>query len=311
MSSSNRGEFSRSIAIWSLPFPIGKLTKRALKKIIDYCYDVGITPIPQLSVLGHVSQSRHLSGKHAVLAVHPEFANIYEPIGWSYCMSSEKAEKILKDLIAELHEFFGNPPHFHIGCGEVYDMATCYKCRSQNPVSLLVRYLDKFRKFLLARGARTIIWHDMLLGREDPRWAGKIATGNQKTAEALGALDKSIIITDWQYCDCQKGGSFNTPEHFKMAGFDVPVCPWDSDTGILALAKVANGNNLFGFLQTTWRRVYGNNYASFFRRVERRTSARRWKICGLRTDARFRILACRERYENFAFRLRNFRVPDF
>lgn len=244
-----------------------KIDKKGFKKIIDYCHDVGITPIPQLSVLGHASQSRHLSGKHAVLAAHPELANIYEPIGWSYCMSSEKAEKILKDLISELHEFFGNPPYFHIGCDEAYDMATCYKCRSQNPVSLFVGHLDKFRKFLLARGARTIIWHDMLLDREDPRWAGKIATGNQKTAEALGALDKSIVIADWQYGDGKNGGGFNTPEHFKMAGFDVLVCPWDSDAGILALAKVANDNNLFGFLQTTWHRVYGNNYASFFRRA--------------------------------------------
>ncbi len=121
-------------------------------------------------------------------------------------MSSEKSEKILKDLIAELHELFGNPPYFHIGCDEAYDMATCYKCRSQNPVSLFVGHLDKFRKFLLARGARTIIWHDMLLDREDPRWAGKIATGNQKTAEALGAFDKSIVIADWQYGDGKKVG---------------------------------------------------------------------------------------------------------
>ena len=52
-----------------------------------------------------------------------------------------------------------------------------------------------------------------------------------------------------------------------MAGFDVLVCPWDSDAGILALAKVANDNNLFEFLQTTWHCVYGNNYASFFRRA--------------------------------------------
>lgn len=133
-------------------------------------------------------------------------SSIYEPIGWSYCMSSEKSEKILKDLIAELHELFGNPPYFHIGCDEAYDMATCYKCRSQNPVSLFVGHLDKFRKFLLARGARTIIWHDMLLDREDPRWAGKIATGNQKTAEALGAFDKSIVIADWQYGDGKKVG---------------------------------------------------------------------------------------------------------
>ena len=245
-----------------------KIDRKGFKKIIDYCRGAGIVPIPQLSVLGHGSQSRHLSGKHAVLAAHPELANIYEPLGWCYCMSSERTGKILKDLVSELHEFYGNPPYFHIGCDEAYDMATCYKCRAQNPASLFVGHLDKFRKFLRSRGARPIIWHDMLLDREDPRWAGEVASGTRDTAKALGALGKDIVIADWQYGGAENGGGFNTPKHFKEAGFDVLVCPWESDSGISALAKTAKDEKLFGFLQTTWHHIYGNKrYASFFRRA--------------------------------------------
>lgn len=150
-------------------FPDRKIDKKGIKKIIDYCYDVGITRDfaaerfgPRFAEQAFVRQACGFGGASGA-------CEYLRADRWSYCMSSEKSEKILKDLIAELHELFGNPPYFHIGCDEAYDMVTCYKCRSQNPVSLFVGHLDKFRKFLLARGARTIIWHDMLLDREDPR----------------------------------------------------------------------------------------------------------------------------------------------
>ena len=76
------------------------------------------------------------------------------------------------------------------------------------------------------------------------------------------------MIADWQYGGAENGGGFNTPKHFKEAGFDVLVCPWESDSGISALAKTAKDEKLFGFLQTTWHHIYGNKrYASFFRRA--------------------------------------------
>lgn len=247
-------------------FASKKLDRKGLKKIIDYCWSVGLTPIPQLSILGHATQCRVSTAKHAVLTKHPNLEHIYEPLGWSYCMSSEKTEAVLKDLLTEIHEFFGKPPFFHLGCDEAYDKGTCYKCRAKPIVPLFVNHLKKFSDFMRTKGARSIIWHDMLLDREDPRWKKDVAMGDAEMAKAVKTLTKDIIIADWQYSYRDKKQTrFETPRHFKKEGFDVLVCPWEVNTGITALAQTAKEENLFGILETTWHHVWGNNhYFSFF-----------------------------------------------
>ena len=243
-----------------------KLDRKGFKKIIDYCWSVGLTPIPQYSILGHASQCRVSTAKHAVLTNNPHLEHIYEPLGWSYCMSSEKTEAILKDLLTEIHEFYGKPPFFHLGCDEAYDKASCYKCRAKPVVPLFVNHLKKFSDFMRTKGARSIIWHDMLLDRQDPRWKKDVATGDAEMAEAVKTLSKDIIIADWQYSYRDKNQTrFETPRHFKKEGFEVLVCPWEVNNGITALAQTAQEENLFGVLETTWHHVWNNNhYFSFF-----------------------------------------------
>lgn len=236
------------------------------KKLIDLCWELGITPIPQVSILGHGSQSRISTQKHAVLANNPDMENVFEVFGWSYCMTSPKAEKILKDLLAEVYEFYGKPPFFHLGCDEAYDMGTCYSCREHDIAELLTAHLKKFNKYVNSLGARSIIWHDMLLDRKDPRWKNHVACGNADMAKALNTLPKDIIIADWQYSyQDKKQTKFATPKHFKDAGHDVLVCPWEVNTGILALAKTADEDKLFGMLETTWHHLYGTrHFFSYF-----------------------------------------------
>ena len=236
-----------------------------LKRLIDLCWDLGITPIPQFSVLGHATQARVMAGKHAVLSASPEYADMFEPLGWSYCMKSKKAEKVLKELVAEIHEFYGKPPFFHLGCDEAYEMGTCYKCRQHNKSELFVEHLKKFSDYTKSLGARAIIWHDMLLDKKDPRWKKDVACGDATTANALKTLSRDIIIADWQYSYRDKKQTFfPTSIQFKEAGFDVIVCPWEVKTGIYALAKSAKDNKLFGYLETTWHHIYGINYDLMF-----------------------------------------------
>ena len=236
-----------------------------LKRLIDLCWDLGITPIPQFSVLGHATQARVMAGKHAVLSASPEYADMFEPLGWSYCMKSKRAETVLKELVAEIHEFYGKPPFFHLGCDEAYEMGTCYKCRQHNKSELFVEHLKKFSDYIKSLGARAIIWHDMLLDKKDPRWKKDVALGDEITANALKTLSRDMIIADWQYSLKDKTQKvFKTPLHFKEAGFDVLVCPWEVKTGIYTLAKTAKDNKLFGFLETTWHHVYSTKMDLMF-----------------------------------------------
>ena len=147
-----------------------KLDRAEFKKLINLCRELGITPIPQISILGHGSQSGVLSSKHAVLANHPEMERHFEPYGWSYCMTNPDTEKILKDLVAEIWEFYGKPPYIHLGCDEAYDMGTCHSCRKHPISDLLAAHLKKFDNFAKQLGTRPIIWHDMLLDYRDARW---------------------------------------------------------------------------------------------------------------------------------------------
>ncbi len=243
-----------------------KLDRAKFKKLINLCYELGITPIPQVSILGHGTQSRISTAKNAVLANHPELEDVFEIYGWSYCMTNPKAEKILKDLIAEIYDFYGRPPFVHLGCDEAYDMGSCHSCRQYGIAELLADHLKKFNAYVNNLGARSIIWHDMLLDSKDPRWKNHVAGGTAEIAKALEALPKNIVIADWQYSyQDKKMTEFATPKHFKDAGYDVLVCPWEVNTGIVALANTAKRDNLFGFLETTWHHLAGNNrFFSFF-----------------------------------------------
>ncbi len=247
-----------------------KLDRSKLKKLIELCYEMDLTPIPQFSIFGHASQARVASGKHAVLGAHPELAELFEPLGWTYCMSNPKTEKVLKDLISELHDFFGKPPFIHFGCDEAYDKATCYECRKSKPSELFVKHLKKFNAFASSRNARAIIWHDMLLDQKDPRWKKEIASGDAEMTNALKTLSREIIIADWQYSYQDKNQTvFPTPTYFKEQGFDVLVAPWDNPVGQKALANLMVEKDLFGYLGTTWHHAWGRKmYKTFFSSAE-------------------------------------------
>ena len=81
--------------------------------------DSGVMLVPQLNVFGHASLTSVRTGNHAALNVSPEYEPIFEPYsGWNWCLSSPAARQMIKDLMVELHDLFGRPPYFHIGCDE-------------------------------------------------------------------------------------------------------------------------------------------------------------------------------------------------
>ena len=232
-----------------------------LKRIIDLAYELGITPVPQLTILGHVSGGTNESAKHAILTRFPEMAKLLEPHGWSWCMSNPEAVKLLEEAVAEIHEFFGNPPFFHIGCDEAYDMATCYKCRQTSLGKLLGKHILHFRDLLEKRGARTIMWHDMLVEEGDPRWDKCTATGHPNTDmnELFKVLPKDVVIADWQYDPLPKGQKYwPTSIYFKENGFDTLICPYFEISNIKNAEATACDNKLFGMICTTWSRTMGS-----------------------------------------------------
>ena len=231
--------------------------------LLDVAEECGIRLFPQFNIFGHATMSRFYAGKHAVLDFNREFEPIFEPDGWSFCLSNPEARKLILDLVMELHDFYRNPPYFHIGCDEAYDYRTCRVCAEHDPVELLGSHIAFFHDRLAERGARTVMWHDMLVENGDPRWTGCIASGGKEGPEILKRLPKDIIIADWQYgkppAD-NPDGEFPTSLYFQQLGFDTVVCPWENWEGTLALGRMAARRKLTGLVSTTWHHSYSGSF---------------------------------------------------
>lgn len=249
-------------------WPEHRLDRAELEKLLQVGRDEGLTMIPQYNVLGHASGCRIISGKHCVLDHHPEFEPLFEPDGWCWCLTNPATRRILADLVTELHEFFGSPAFFHLGCDEAGGIAGCPECR-KHPVSELVfDHLEFFRELLARRGARPIIWHDMLVEKGDRRWQGFTACSapENRLAGLYRELSRDFVVADWQYnFPCAEGETepaWPTVRFFANEKFDVLVCPWLNVPGTRSLGRLAAREKLFGMLATTWHISHARNLSA-------------------------------------------------
>lgn len=234
------------------------LDKKELKRIIIEAKELGLTVIPQFNILGHASGSRENGGKHVALNRFPEYASLFEPDGWSFCLSNPETRKILSLCVLEMYEFFGAPGFFHIGSDEARLLATCRTCRRTPRKALVKDHFMHFHDLMAEQGARIMMWHDMLLDKEDPRWNGYIVCGSEKDGltDLYKELPKDIVICDWQY-GYPKGEddtppTWATSKFFKENGYDVLVSPCHNLEGFCSLAELAVNEPLMGVLETTW-----------------------------------------------------------
>jgi hypothetical protein len=187
-----------------------------------------------------------------VLDQNPSYATLFEPDGWTWCLSNPDVRKLLKSIREELCELAGDGKYFHIGFDEAYSHATCDKCRREDPAKIFGDFLNEISRDLKKSGRRAIMWGDALMRAKD--YEGQKTTAlsreDQRTHEALDTLSKDIIIADWQYRITE--GNVPSLEYFQSKGFDVAPAPWHNRDNIETLAKAAVEQKSFGFMQTTW-----------------------------------------------------------
>ena len=234
-----------------------------IKRLVRLARDLGVTMIPQFNIFGHASASRSCTGKHALLDFHPEFASLFEPDGWCWCLSNPETRAFLTDIVRELDDLYDHPPFFHLGCDEARGAASCALCRRADYPKLLLDHLTYFNGILKERNARPMIWHDMFLDARDERWAGYIVCGKKEYADLLKKLPKDFVICDWQYGYPSKDGKepeWPTTRYFVKSGFDTLVCPWLDTAGTLSLGKLVAEIGNAGMLMTTWHKASGHHY---------------------------------------------------
>jgi len=230
--------------------------KRQVRQLLHVARQMGIQPVPMFNHWGHASGCREICGRHVLLDQNPALEPLFEPDGWTWCLSNPSTLALLKNVRVELMELFGKTDYFHLGCDEARSHATCPECRKHDSPRLLADFLNSVNDDLKSRNVRPFIWGDALL--EAGKWEGYIATSrqDQRTHEALDMLSRDFIINDWQYYVIDKAKTA-TADWFTQKGFAVLTAPWfDSvkygDGNIKTLADIAIAQNALGMLLTTW-----------------------------------------------------------
>lgn len=237
-----------------LSWPDHSWSKQEIRRLVDIVRAMGMEVIPMFNHLGHATQSRVMYGRHVVLDQNPALQNLFEPDGWTWCLSNPKTLELLREIRRELMELCGPGEYFHLGCDEAYSYASCPLCSEKDGPEMLAEYLNGLTKELAACGRRPLIWADALL--DSTAWERPtIATSrpDQKTHLALTKLDKRIIMADWQY-DI-KEAKVPSSEYFIEKGFETVLCPWDGRNNIQSLGTAADQMNAAGLMVTTWHHL--------------------------------------------------------
>ena len=227
-------------------------TKNEIKPLIDLARSYGMEVIPMSNQFGHATQSRGGMGRHVALNNNQRLARLFEPDGWTWCLSNPDTYKLLAEIRAELSDLCGEGKFFHLGFDESYSFATCDLCRKQVPHELLADFINRMTEDVCASGRRPILWHDMFIRRSDFGEGNVVANGGyyKDTFKAIDLLDRRIVMADWQY---GYQHDFNPTTKFIMdKGFDTVVCPWDNRENIRSLCSDAKKLGAYGVILTTW-----------------------------------------------------------
>lgn len=228
-------------------------SKAEAGRLVAIARGMGLEVVPMFNSWGHAAGSRIRHGRHVVLDQNPRLASMFEPDGWTWCLTNPRSLDLLRRVHDELIEFAGPGRYCHIGCDEAYSHATCDRCRQTDRVKLFADHVNNLAEHLEKRGRRTLMWGDALLERAKfPGGFAANGTPALPTHLALDRISRKIVINDWHY---DVKGEIPTLSHFKRHGFETIACPWNSTANIRALTRAALANGSAGLLMTTWHHL--------------------------------------------------------
>lgn len=250
-----------------LSWPDAKMTKEEVRRLVGLARDLGVTLVPQFPSFGHAGSSRTKTLKHAVLEIRPEYAPLFEPGGWNWCLTNPETQRVLRELIDEMHAAFGRPPYVHLGCDEAQP-PTCPECRRCPYGDVVCEHIAGLAAYVKSLGAQAMIWHDMLLDKDDPRWKGYYHNGTRDTAKMADLLPKDVVVCDWQYAYGKRKDvrtDWPTVRYFREKGFPVLGCPWQNYAEMRPMADVLREVGALGYLGTTWNHLRGGDAVAMYR----------------------------------------------
>lgn len=225
--------------------------KSEIKEILNEAAALGIEIIPMFNHLGHASSCRTISGKHVVLDQNPRYEYMFDAYGWVWDISREDVQCLHKAVRRELIELCGDVKYFHIGCDEAYLYG-----HNEEKARKACEYINNIASELKSQGIRPIMWHDMMLARED--YTPNYYVHSTKTVSEIfmNSISKDILIADWEYEPIDDGKIWETSKTFKKKGFEVVGCPWNGKQNVINAVDTVKELNLYGIIETTWHTLH-------------------------------------------------------
>ena len=230
-------------------------TPEQIRPLVELGQALGMEMIPMLNSWGHASGMRSRSSEHVVLDRFPQYKDLYEADGWSFCLSNPAVYDHLFDRYDELLDLFAPTRYFHLGLDEAWGhlgLTQGEECRGDDPLKLIRSHLEKLHTWFTQRNVQVFVWHDMFLERDHPK-LGRQSPANSfppfNTHRALPTLPRDVIIAAWNY---SARDEWPVAKYFSDQGFPVVVCPWKTKRNTIALVDTAKKHDLLGLMATTW-----------------------------------------------------------
>jgi hypothetical protein len=223
-----------------LPAPPDGITPGQLRELDRYARRFHVALIPEQQTFAHMHETLRWE-RYAPLAELPH--------GYLLSPADPAGEAYARDLIGDELAAVPHPPFFHIGSDEPSDLgrgASRELVAAQGEGAVYLRHVVQTADFVLARGARPMLWDDAL----------------QRHPELFAALPKALVFVNWHY------GSEPTYEPYiariASGGFEQMVAPgalnWneiypDLDAALGNIDRfVSEGKraHVLGLFQTVW-----------------------------------------------------------
>ncbi len=236
------------------------ISKDEARELARFCRDRGIRLIPQFNCLGHQSWAKQ-NMIFPLMSVHPEFEEVPDvpdakrpKMLKNWCPLHPEVYPVVFDLMDEIAEAF-EADAFHVGMDEVLVFASpkCPRCAGKAPADLFAHAVNELHGHIVGkRGWTMLMWGDRLLDASVPGMGEGWSASDKKTAPAIDAIPKDIIICDWHY---NARESYPSIDLFVQKGFRVWPASWkDKAAGLRQVEYARNDTTgrILGYLGTSW-----------------------------------------------------------
>ena len=217
--------------------PRSTMEREDFRAFLRHAKERNLEVIPLLNALGHSERSIPWP----------------EPLAKGLDMGEEENYTLLFAVLDEYLEDFAacgiTPRYIHLGCDEASAtlLANAEKY-SSTPEALLLQHLLRLREYCRSRSLRMIIWHDMLMSRDDPLFDGDMGYHTTTSWKCRPDVPKDIILMYWNY---EPRPRYGVVSGLREEGFEVWLTPWGRESA-QRMSQLAHDEDIPAVVLSTW-----------------------------------------------------------